>query len=226
MPGPSQHPPVRTFKPRRRALTPARAVTVERLAQRWALDEAGARLDLPAVFGRDVAVVLEIGIGLGDTMIAMARAQPELDVIGVDVHTPGFATALARIDELGLTNVRVVHGDALEFVDRLGAGALSGVRVFFPDPWPKIRQRHRRLVRDDVVARLVGLVRPGGWFHLATDIGDYAEQMQRVCDAHPALRGGVIDRPSWRPVTRYEQRGLDLGHTAVDLWYSRDGLVG
>jgi tRNA (guanine-N7-)-methyltransferase len=196
---------------------------VERLAAHWALEQDGPELDLPAVFGRRAPAVLDIGIGLGDTMIAMAQAQPELDVIAVDVHTPGFATSLARIDELGLTNVRVVHGDALEFVDRLAAGALTGVRVFFPDPWPKIRQRHRRLVRDDVVARLVGLVRPGGWFHLATDIGDYAEQMQRVCDAHRSLRGGVIDRPAWRPVTRYEQRGLDLGHTVVDLWYSRDG---
>ena len=214
-------PPVRTFKPRRRALAPARAAVVERLAARWALEQDGPALDLPTVFGPRARVVLDIGIGLGDTMIAMAQAQPELDVIGVDVHTPGFATSLTRIDELGLTNVRVVHGDALEFVDRLTAGALNGVRIYFPDPWPKIRQRHRRLVRDDVVARLAGLVRPGGWFHLATDIGDYADQMQRVCDAHPSLHGGVIDRPAWRPVTRYEQRGLDLGHTVVDLWYER-----
>jgi tRNA (guanine-N7-)-methyltransferase len=194
---------------------------VERLAVHWALDQDGPSLDLPTVFGRRAPVVLDIGIGLGDTMIAMAQAQPELDVIGVDVHTPGIATSLSRVDELGLTNVRVVHGDALEFVDRLADGSLTGVRVFFPDPWPKIRQRHRRLVRDDVAARLVGLVRPGGWFHLATDIDDYAEQMQRVCAAHPSLRGGVIDRPTWRPVTRYEQRGLELGHTVVDLWYDR-----
>lgn len=194
---------------------------VERLAEHWALEQDGPALDLPAVFGRRAPVVLDIGIGLGDTMIAMAQAEPGLDVIGVDVHTPGIATSLSRVDELGLTNVRVVHGDALEFVDRLADGSLTGVRVFFPDPWPKIRQRHRRLVRDGVVARLVGLVRPGGWFHLATDITDYVEQMQRVCDAHPSLHGGVIERPAWRPVTRYEQRGLDLGHTVVDLWYDR-----
>ena len=218
---PTVHPPVRTFKPRRRSLAPARQAMVDRLAQQWALDETGPVLDLPAVFGRDAGVVLDIGIGLGDTMIELAVAQPQLDVIGVDVHTPGFATSLASIDELGLTNIRLVHGDALVFLDRIAAGSLTGVRIWFPDPWPKIRQRHRRIVRPDVVDRLVELLRPGGWLHLATDIDDYAQRMQQVCDAHPEWHGGVIDRPVWRPVTRYEQRGRTLGHHAVDLVYTR-----
>ena len=165
-------------------------------------------------------MVLDIGIGLGDTMIAMAEAQPELDVIGVDVHTPGVATSLSRIDEIGLTNVRVVHGDALEFVDRLPAGSLTGVRIYFPDPWPKIRQRHRRLVRDDVVAHLVELRAAR---RLVAPRDRYRRLRRRRCNASatrsPSLRGGVIDRPAWRPVTRYERRGLDLGHTVVDLWY-------
>ncbi len=216
---PTVHPPVRTFKPRRRSLAPARQAMVDRLAQQWALDETGPVLDLAAVFGRDAGVVLDIGIGLGDTMIELAVAQPDLDVVGIDVHTPGFATSLASIDELGLANVRLVHGDALVFLDRIAAGSLAGVRIWFPDPWPKIKQRHRRIVRPDVVDRLVVLLRAGGWLHLATDIDDYAHQMQRVCDAHPELHGGVIDRPEWRPVTRYEQRGRDLGHRAVDLRY-------
>lgn len=223
---PTAHPPVRTFKPRRRSLAPARQAMVDRLAQQWALDETGPVLDLPTVFGRDAGVVVDIGIGLGDTMIDLAVAQPDLDVIGIDVHTPGFATSLASIDELGLTNVRLVHGDALVFLDRIAAGSLAGVRIWFPDPWPKIRQRHRRIVRTDVVDRLVGLLQQGGWLHLATDIDDYAQQMQRVCDAHPALHGGVIDRPAWRPVTRYEQRGRDLGHHAVDLHYDRVAAAG
>ncbi len=219
MTDPPPHPPVRTFKPRRRALAPERAAMVERLAPRWALDESGPSLDLAEVFGRVAPVVLDIGIGLGDTMIAMARAQTGVDVIGVDVHTPGFATSLARIDELGLTNVRAVHGDALVFLDRLGSGSLAGVRVFFPDPWPKMRQRHRRLVRDDVVARLVELLRPGGWLRLATDSADYADQMQRVCDAHASLVGGVVERPIARPVTRYESKALVAGRVVTDLRY-------
>ena len=151
----------------------------------------------------------------------MAAAQPDLDVIGVEVHTPGIAGALAGIEEHGLTNVRLVHGDALQFVSRVPPGSLTGIRIFFPDPWPKVRHHHRRLVRDDVVAHLVALLRTDGWLHLATDNDDYAEQMQAVCDANAALRGGAIPRPRERPLTRYEQKGIEAGHTVVDFWYNR-----
>jgi tRNA (guanine-N7-)-methyltransferase len=185
------------------------------------IDEDGPTLDLDDVFGRPASVVLDIGIGIGETTIAMAIEQPELDVIGCDVHTPGIATSLALIEEHGLRNVRLVHGDALEFLDRLAAASLTGVRVFFPDPWPKVRQRHRRLVRTDVVDRLVGLVRIGGWIHLATDIDDYAAQIERVCAAHPGLSGGAIDRPPGRPITRYERKGLEAGRRVTDFWFDR-----
>jgi tRNA (guanine-N7-)-methyltransferase len=232
----AERPPTRTFKPRRRPLSSSRAEVYARLAPRFALDESGPTLDFDQVFGDQVfgdqvfgdqvfgvhaQVVLDIGIGIGDVMIAMALAQPELKVVGCDVHTPGIAAVLASIEEHGLDNVRVVHGDALQFIDRLQPAALTGVRIFFPDPWPKIRQRHRRLVRADVVDRLVALLRVGGWLHLATDIADYAEQIERVCGSHPGLAGGVIERPLTRPVTRYEQKGLDAGRTATDFWYER-----
>jgi tRNA (guanine-N7-)-methyltransferase len=217
----SDHPPVRTFKPRRRALTPRRAELFARLAPRFTLAEQGPPLDLADVFGRERGVVVDIGFGIADCLLAMAVAQPEIDVIGVEVHTPGIAGALAGIEEHGLTNVRLVHGDALQFLERLPVGSLTGVRVFFPDPWPKARHQHRRLVRDDVVARLVTLLVPGGWLHLATDNDDYAEQMQRVCDAKDELSGGRVPRPPDRPVTRYEQKGIDAGHHVVDFHYSR-----
>jgi tRNA (guanine-N7-)-methyltransferase len=215
------HPPVRTFKPRRRPLSPARAELFARLAPQFTLDEEGPTLDLADVFDRNGSVVLDIGIGVGDTLLTMAASQQELDVIGVDVHTPGIAHTLAGIEEHGLTNVRLVHGDALPFLDRLPAESLVGIRIFFPDPWPKARHHHRRLVRDDVVARLVPLLRPDGWLHLATDNDDYAEQMHVVCDAHPGLTGGPIRRPAARPMTRYEQKGIDADHTVVDFWYNR-----
>lgn len=214
-------PPVRTFKPRRRSLTPRRAELFARLAPRFTLEEQGPLLDLADVFGRDRGVVLDIGIGIGDALVAMAIAEPVLDVIGVDVHTPGIAGALAGIEEHELRNVRLVHGDALSFLDRLPARSLIGVRIFFPDPWPKARHHHRRLVREDVVARLVALLRPGGWMHLATDNDDYAEHIQRICDVQRGLRGGPIPRPVERPLTRYEQKGLVAGHTVVDFRYSR-----
>jgi tRNA (guanine-N7-)-methyltransferase len=217
----SEYPPVRTFKPRRRSLSPGRAEVFERLAPQFTLAEEGPLLDLDEVFRRRANVVLDIGFGIADSLLTMAAAQSDLDVIGAEVHTPGIAGALAGIEEQGLTNVRLVHGDALQFVSRVAPGSLTGVRIFFPDPWPKVRHHHRRLVRDDVVARLVALLCTNGWLHLATDNDDYAEQMQAVCDANAVLRGGAIPRPHERPLTRYEQKGIEAGHTVVDFWYRR-----
>src|SRR5262245_2639057 len=214
-------PPVRTFKPRRRPLSSSRAELFERLAPVFVLDERGPALDLAAVFGRTGSVVLDIGIGIGDALIDMATAQPEVDVIGCDVHTPGIAYSLAGIEEQALTNVRLVHGDALVFIERIGPGSLAGVRAFFPDPWPKARHHHRRLVRDDVVAQVVDRLRLRGWLHVATDIDDFADQIRRVCDDNPYLRGGPIERPPERPLTRYEQKGIDAGRAAVDFLYVR-----
>ena len=178
--------PIRTFKPRRRSLSPHRAAAMDRLGPAWLLDDTGPVIDLRAEFGRASSVVLDIGFGIGDTLIEMACAEPQTDVIGCDVHTPGIASTLARIEELGLDNVRLVHGDALVFLERIEPAAFAGARIFFPDPWPKVRQRHRRLVRTDVVACLVDRLVPGGWIHLATDIDDYSLQMQQVWSTSPS----------------------------------------
>ena len=212
---------VRTFKPRRRALTARRAEVFERLAPIFTLDEQGPPLDLADVFGRDGEVVLDIGFGVAEGLLGMVIAQPQLDVIGVEVHTPGIAGALAGIEEHGLTNVRLVHGDAVVFLARLHGGSLTGVRIFFPDPWPKARHQHRRLVGDDVVSRLVTLLRPAGWLHVTTDNGDYAEHIRRVCGANPGLHGGPIERPPDRPSTRYEQKAIVAGRPVTDFRYER-----
>jgi tRNA (guanine-N7-)-methyltransferase len=213
--------PVRTFKPRRRPLSPARAALYDRLSPRWCLDEAGRELDPFEVFDRAAPLVLDIGIGIGDSLTEMAAAEPDADLIGADVHTPGIASSLARIEELRLTNVRLVHGDALVFLRRLPPGSLTGIRVFFPDPWPKARHRHRRMATPEHVERFVCALAPDGWIHLATDVDDYALQMQRVCDARVDLAGGPVDRPDRRPVTRYERKGLAAGRTSTDLVYRR-----
>ncbi len=175
----------------------------------------------PEVFGRDGDVVLDVGFGHGESTIAMAAAAPDTDVVGVEVHTPGVVTVLDAIEHVPLPHVRVVHGDLLVLLDRIAPGSLAGVRVYFPDPWTKRRNHHRRLIAPDVVAAFVDRLRPGGFLHLATDIADYAEAMRSVCDAEPRLVGGVIDRPPWRPLTRFEQRGLDAGRKPVDLLYTR-----
>lgn len=214
-------PPIRTFKPRRRPLTPARAALVAELEPRWCLAEAGPPLDPVAEFGREAALVVEIGIGLGDAIVAMAAAEPEIDVIGIDVHTPGIAAALAAIRDRALANVRLVHGDALGFVDRIAPASLAGIRLYFPDPWPKARHRHRRMIAGGRLGRLVDALAPGGVIHIATDIADYAAEARRACDAEVRLVGGVIERPGWRPVTRYERKGLDAGRAATDLLYHR-----
>jgi len=192
---------------------------MERLAPVWCVAEEGDRFDPVATFGREAPLILDVGIGFGDSLTAMAAAEPQHDLIGCDVHTPGIASSLARVEELGLTNVRLLHGDALVFCARLAPRSLAGIRVYFPDPWPKARHRHRRMANEAIVDRFVGLLAPDGFLHVATDIDDYAAHAQRVCDAHPGLDGGVVARPEWRPVTRYERKGLAAGRVPVDLFY-------
>ena len=184
----------------------------------------GAPLSFGAVFG-DAAVasggdvVLDIGFGSGEALIEVAELRPHECVIGIDVHTPGIAAVLEAVERRGLRNVRVVEGDVIDLLARLPARSLAGIRVFFPDPWPKRRQRGRRLIRPEIIDRLILLLRVGGTLHLATDVEDYATQMRAVCEAVPELSGGMIERPVWRPLTRYEQRAIDEGRRPVDLLY-------
>jgi tRNA (guanine-N7-)-methyltransferase len=217
--------PALTFKVRRRGLSPKRQREFDEWIDKWSIALDGPILDWNEVFGpdRDPArgVVLDIGFGHGESTIQMARNQPDLDVIGVEVHDPGVVTVLDAIENDPLPHVRVVHGDLIRFLGRVGPRSLDEVRIFFPDPWKKQRQHHRRLVREDVVAALTDRLVIDGRLHLATDIADYAAQMQRVCDAEPRLIGGVIDRPGARPLTRFEQRGLDEGRPPTDLVYRR-----
>lgn len=220
----TSHPPTRSFQPRRRALPPARAERYQRLLTQWALPVTGEMLcfeDLFAAAGRNPEVVLDIGFGGGEGLIELAAIRPAEALIGVDVHTPGVATVLEAIDTEGWQHVRVVEGDVLELLPRIPVSSLAGVRLFFPDPWPKNKQRHRRLARPDVVTRLVDRLRIGGTLHVATDIADYATQTLAVCGAEPRLSGGIVPRPSWRPLTRFERRGLDEGRTPTDLIYER-----
>ena len=217
-------PLVRSFKPRRRKLGPQAAAAYDRLAPHWCLDATGSALDLIAVFGPaadTTNVVLDIGFGYGDALVAVARDRPGELVIGIDVHTPGLAKVLADIDSLGLDNVRLVNGDAMEFLPRIPPGSLRAVRIYFPDPWTKVRHHHRRIVRPGVIDDLVDRLCIGGELHMATDIADYGDHMQNVCAANDRLLGGVVDRPQERPVTSFERRGLAAGRHPVDLIYSR-----
>lgn len=213
--------PTATYKRRRRKLSAKRQGELDDWLGRWGLAPSGPPLDLTQVFGRAADVYLDVGFGHGESTVDLARRRPDADVIGIEVHDPGVVTVLDAIVHDPLPNARVVHGDLLDFLDRLPAASLAGVHVFFPDPWPKARQQHRRLVKADVVAVLTDLLRHGGELRLASDIADYAAEMVAICDDEPRLRGGVVERPGWRPLTRFERRGLDDGRLATDLHYRR-----
>ena len=184
-----------TFKARRRGLSPARQARFDAWLACWGLDESGPVIDWTTEFGAAWTVVLDIGFGHGESIRAMALADPGTAIVGVEIHTPGVATLLDAVETDGLANVRVVHGDALVFLDRIAQSSLAGVRIFFPDPWPKVRQHHRRLVDTHVVAALADRLVVGGVLHLATDVADYATVMQAVCDAD-ALAQRRRHRPS------------------------------
>jgi tRNA (guanine-N7-)-methyltransferase len=195
------------------------------LAPRYVLPPQAAPLDFPALFGRQAPVVLEIGFGMGDATAAIAAALPATDFLGVEVHPPGVGALLQRIEERGLSNLRLVQHDAVEVVEQMIAPAsLAGVHVFFPDPWHKKRHHKRRLIQPPFVALLASRLAPGGYLHCATDWAPYAQQMLEVLGAQPLLRNtaaGYAERPAYRPPTKFEQRGLKLGHGVWDLVFTR-----
>lgn len=184
--------------------------------------------DLPSIFGRTADTVVEIGFGMGASLLAMAKARPDLNFIGIEVHRAGIGRLAADLFDEELTHVRIAPYDAVEVFKRCFPDkALAGVQIFFPDPWPKKRHHKRRLIQVDFIRLLVKKIRPGGFIHCATDWQDYAEHMLQVLDAEPELHnqqheGGFSPRPSTRPVTKFEQRGCQLGHDIWDLVYLVD----
>jgi tRNA (guanine-N7-)-methyltransferase len=200
---------------------------LERLAPMYGVPVAGEPLDLAGLFGRLAPVVLEIGSGMGDATADMAAADPDRDYLAVDVHTPGIANLLALIEARALANVRVALGDALDLVGhQLAPGSLDAVHVFFPDPWPKARHHKRRLIQPRHVALLRSRLAPGGTLHCATDSADYAQAMLATLDADPELTNscdGYAPRPSYRPLTKFEQRGVQAGREVFDLIFVRRG---
>ncbi len=196
------------------------------LGPRYVLPATATAPDWDAVFGRSAPRVLEIGFGMGDATAAIAAGRPATDFIGVEVHPPGVGALLRQIGERGLTNLRIVQHDAVEVLEQMIAPAsLAGVHVFFPDPWHKKRHHKRRLIQPPFVRRLADRLAPGAYLHCATDWQPYAEQMLEVLGAEPLLRNTSADyaeRPAYRPLTKFENRGLKLGHGVWDLVFVRN----
>lgn len=179
----------------------------------------GQPLDVAELFGRTAPLVVEVGSGMGEATAAMAAADPGRDVLAVDVHRQGLGRLLRRLEEQGLTNVRVAEGDAVVLLgEMLAPDSVDEVRVYFPDPWPKARHAKRRLVQQGFVDLVAGRLRGGGVLHVATDSAPYAEQVRRLLHEHGAY--DVVhegDRPAHRPVTRFEQLGLAAGRGSIDV---------
>ncbi|NEA39015.1 tRNA (guanosine(46)-N7)-methyltransferase TrmB [Streptomyces sp. SID11385] len=220
---------IKSFTPRRSRVTTAQAEHLRQHWSRWGLDVDGRDvLDLKTLFD-GLPVVLEIGFGMGETTAKMAAADPATGILAVDVHTPGQGQLLGLAAASGLENVRVANGDAVVLLrDMLPAAALAGVRVYFPDPWPKARHHKRRIIQPHFLDLAASRMAEGGVLHCATDWEPYAEHMLEVLSAHPAFDntaadGGFAERPAFRPETRFEGQGLRKGHVVHDLLFTRNG---
>ena len=225
---PESSPPrrgVRSFVLRAGRMGSGQQRALAEFGPRFVLPFAPEVLDLHATFGRVAPVVLEIGFGMGAATADIALHRPEADFIGVEVHSPGVGALLRRIGELGLTNIRIVQHDAVDVLrEMIAPGSLSGIHVFFPDPWPKKRHHKRRLIQPPLAALLAGRLSHGGTLHCATDWEPYAQQMLEVLGAEPLLvntADGFAPRPGYRPLTKFEARGLALGHGVRDLVFRR-----
>jgi tRNA (guanine-N7-)-methyltransferase len=218
-------PRIRSYVLRAGRVGSGQARALAELGPRFVLPYRAEPLDVATVFGRRAPLILEIGFGMGEGLTEIAAAHPENDYLGVEVHTPGVGALLKQIGERGLVNVRIVQHDAVDVLTyMLAPASLAGVHIFFPDPWHKKRHHKRRLIQPPLVQLLASRLAPGGYLHLATDWQDYAEQMLAVLGAEPLLENTVADyapRPDTRPLTKFEQRGLRLGHGVWDLVFRR-----
>ncbi len=221
---PSEH-RIRSFVTRAGRLSTAQARAIETLGPQFCLPYAKAPLDFGQCFGRGAPTILEIGFGMGETTAKIAAGMPHKNFLGVEVHTPGVGSLLKLIGEQALNNLRLIQHDAFEVLTHMIAPAsLAGVHVFFPDPWHKARHNKRRLIQAPLVGLLASRIAPGGYLHCATDWEEYAEQMLEVLSAETALHNtaeAYAPRPEYRPVTKFENRGLKLGHGVWDLVFSK-----
>ena len=216
---------IRSFVLRQGRLSSAQQRACESLLPRYGIPFSENALDLDQVFGRKAPKILEIGFGMGESTATIAQAHPDTDYLGIEVHTPGVGSLLNRIDALGLTNLRIIQHDAVAVIQHmLAANSLSGIHIFFPDPWPKARHHKRRLIQPALIASLCQRLKSGGYIHAATDWEDYAVQMLQVLSQEPRLSNTAANyaqRPAYRPLTKFEQRGLKLGHGVWDLIFRK-----
>ena len=219
--------PIRSFVLRQGRLTTAQERALETGMPQFGISYAPEQLDLNAAFGRSASrKILEIGFGMGETTAHIAEQHPEWDILGIEVHAPGVGSLLKQVGERGLTNIRVIQHDAVEVLNNMIADhSLDGVHIFFPDPWHKKRHHKRRLIQAGFVKLLSTKLKPGGYLHVATDWQEYAEWILEILRAEPALQntsGDYTTKPDYRPLTKFEKRGINLGHGVWDIVFNRN----
>lgn len=218
---------IKSFTLRAGRLSPRQARALASWLPDYALSIEDKPWCLAEAFGREAETVVEIGFGMGASLIQMAQARPDINFLGIEVHRAGLGSLVADLHDLNITNIRVVAHDAVEiFKTCLTPESIDGVQIFFPDPWPKARHHKRRLIQAEFVKVLLQAIKPGGFVHCATDWEDYANQMLSVLEAEPMLKNNALDdgffpRPDRRPLTKFEARGQRLGHGTWDLMFTR-----
>ena len=219
------HPPIRSYVLRQGRFSRGQQRAYEELLPRYGVAYAQAPLDFAQLFGRRAHVVAEIGFGMGETTARIAEENPAVDYLAMEVHAPGVGSLLRQVEERGLTNVRIVAHDAVEVLrDMVPEASLAGMHVFFPDPWPKKRHHKRRLIQPEFAALAASRLVPGGYLHVATDWQEYAEHVLQVLSATASLHNtaeAFAPRPATRPETKFERRGLKLGHGVWDIVFTR-----
>lgn len=218
---------IRSFVRREGRLTRRQEHALEALWPQYGISDGELLGDLPKLFGRDAPKVLEIGFGMGASLVAMAQAEPDKDFIGIEVHRPGVGACIADAHDAELTNLKVMEFDAVEVLENwLQPACLDRLQLYFPDPWHKKRHHKRRIVQPAFVEKVAAVLKPGGVFHMATDWENYAEHMLMVMQQaegwqNLSPQGDFCERPAYRPLTKFENRGQRLGHGVWDLLFQR-----
>jgi tRNA (guanine-N7-)-methyltransferase len=220
------HPPIRSYVLRQGRFSRGQQRAYAELLPRFGIPYSPGEIDFPAVFGRRAPVVAEVGFGMGETTARIAAGNPATDYLAIEVHAPGVGSLLRQLGEAGLENVRIVQHDAVEVLrDMVPAGSLAAIHVFFPDPWPKKRHHKRRLIQPAFTSLAASRLAPGGTLHVATDWQEYAEHVLAVLSSTEGLVNtaqGFAPRPVTRPETKFERRGVKLGHGVWDIVFRKE----
>ena len=217
--------PIRSYVLRQGRISQAQQRAYDSLLARFSIPFQPSQINPVLYFERSAPIVLEIGFGMGESTAQIAQSRPDLDFIGVEVHTPGVGSLLKQIEDKGLSNVRVIQHDAVEVLQHMiGVNTLAGVHIFFSDPWPKLRHHKRRLIQAEFVRLIASRLQQGAYLHAATDWEEYAHHILATLAQEPQLQNtadAYAPRPDYRPLTKFEQRGLKLGHGVWDIVFRK-----